>query len=337
MAYPLDQVIDFTPLIELEPTLPTLIDSLDLFSTEYHATDNVELARQSNSDSVIPARERGGERNWNAKSNPDWKVVKVPFFPLDHNIKAADVQSFRTYADPTYQGGLRTPEEVIQRYTADIRRKQALTKERILSSAVQGFQYVGSDAGNNFSNQNYNYNWYDVWGQTQRSIAIDFASTTVNPATVIEAEGRAYIEDEKGDGSTSTTIIALCGRNFFANLVGNAFVQASYQFYMGTPNILRDRVGGNNDVRAFDYMGVTYMVDPHNNIGADEAYLIPQGIPQMFQAHYAPADHVDYANTVAQDSYMFMLTQGRTIQLQSEFSLLAANTRPELVVKLTTA
>ena len=51
----------------------------------------------------------------------------------------------------------------------------------------------------------------------------------------------------------------------------------------------------------------------------------------------APADTPELANTVARDLYTFMVSEHRTVQLQSEFSLLAVNTRPELVVKLTTA
>ena len=87
----------------------------------------------------------------------------------------------------------------------------------------------------------------------------------------------------------------------------------------------------------FEWNGVTYIEDIHGNIPAGEAYVLPMGIEGMFQAHYAPADTPELANTQARELYTFMISQHRTIQLQSEFSLLAVNTRPELVVKLTTA
>ena len=57
----------------------------------------------------------------------------------------------------------------------------------------------------------------------------------------------------------------------------------------------------------------------------------------MFQSFYAPADDVNYANTVAQEGYVFMTTEGRNLKLETEFSLLAVNNRPELVIKLIAA
>jgi hypothetical protein len=114
-------------------------------------------------------------------------------------------------------------------------------------------------------------------------------------------------------------------------------VRQAYQYFQGTPNLLRDRLSGNMDVQVFEWNGVTYIEDIHGNIPAGEAFVLPMGIPDMFQAHYAPADTPELANTVARELYTFMVSEHRTVQLQSEFSLLAVNTRPELVVRLTTA
>lgn len=332
MANILEQVIDFTPLIQLEETQPTLLSSLGLFDVQHHATTLVSIGRDTENDSLIPARERGGERNWLSMNKEKLAAVSIPFFPLDHNITAQDIQSFRTYMISGLDDNLRTEQEVVQRYLRKILRDQARTKEQIYAAAVQGYAYTGAGGSVNAA-----YNWYDVWGQTQQAITIDFTSATVDPTAVIEAEGRAYIEDSKGDGSNSTQLFALCGREFFAKLTRNAFVRSAYQFYQGTPNLLRDRISGNNDVQTFEFDGVMYMKDPYGFVASNEAYLFPNGIPNMFQAHYAPADHYQLANTVAQESYVFSydVQAKRTFSLESEFSLLGVNTRPELVVKMT--
>ncbi|MBS3973332.1 MAG: major capsid protein, partial [Actinobacteria bacterium] len=83
------------------------------------------------------------------------------------------------------------------------------------------------------------------------------------------------------------------------------------------------------------FNGVLYVEDPYGTIPTDEAYFFPRGIPNMFQAFYAPADTVSDANDVAQDFYMYMLQDHRTAHIETEFSLLAVNTRPELVVRST--
>ena len=328
----LDQVIDFSPMIELQDTPDTLIASLNLFDTYYHATTAIEIGKQKNADGLIPARERGGERNFLTMDAPSVKVFRIPFFPLDKNIKAQDIQSFRSFAMAGINDSLRTEAEVVNRYMTQIMRDVAKTKETIFADAVRGFAYNGPGGAANSA-----YNWYTEWNATQKVVPIDFASTTVSPAATVEQEARAYIIDEKQDGSTATRIVALASREFFASLVNSPFVRQAYQYFQGTPNLLRDRLNGNMDVQVFEWNGVTYIEDIHGNIPAGEAFVFPMGIPDMFQAHYAPADTPELANTVARELYTFMVSEHRTVQLQSEFSLLAVNTRPELVVRLTTA
>lgn len=335
----LDQVVDLTPTLELVKSPNTLVASLGVFDTPvHHRTDAITVGRDQVKDGLIVARERGGERNWLTKSTPNLVPVRIPFFPLDHNIKAQDVQSFRTYASSTdlSADALRSLQEVVDRYTTQILRDVAKTKETILVQAIMGQAYVGTDA-DGFSNQNMNYNWYTVFGQTQHEVEVDFASNTVSPAAKIEQDARAYIIDNKLDGTAATRIVALCSREFFASLVNNVFVRQAYQYSQQSPNLLRDRLSGDNDVQVFEWNGVTYIEDIHGNIPATEARLFPMGIPNMFQQHYAPADTPELANTEALELYTFMISEHRVVQLQSEFSLLAVNTRPELVVRLTTA
>lgn len=331
-----DRKVDFTPLIELAPTQNTLISSLGIFESYNHATTEIRVDRDVSSDKLIPARVRGGERNWLTTPGLNGVAVTIPFFPLDHNIKAQDIQSFLDFLNPDADR-LTTQEQVVNRYLNQIRRNVAFTKERILADAVMGRAYVGQDA-DGFQSQNQNYNWYDVFGVTQQSISIDFTSTTVDPTEVIEAQARGYIIDNKQDGSTVSNIIALCGRQFFSRIISSPFVRSAFTYYQGTPNPIRDRIGGNLDARVWNFKGVTYIEDIHNNVPTNEAFVFPEGISNMFQEHFAPADAYAYANQLAQDFYLFLInTDWRVMSMQSEFGMLAVNTRPELVVRLTTA
>lgn len=65
--------------------------------------------------------------------------------------------------------------------------------------------------------------------------------------------------------------------------------------------------------------------------------MMPRGISEMFQLHYAPADTVVDANTPAQELYIWYKYSSffRTEKIETETSFLAINTRPELVIKLT--
>lgn len=324
-----DKFVDFTPILNLQERKPRVITSLNLFETDFHATEYVEVGREVSDTLIIPARERNGERNWLVTDRPNGKVFKIPFFPVDRNIKGVDIQSFRTLMDPNQQ--LDSLPAHVTRYTGKIQDAIDKTKEVIFTSAILGTAFTGATGSMNTA-----YNWYTEWNVTQLTVSVDFASTTINPAAVIEGEARGHIMDLKGDNTVSTNVIALCGRGFFSKLVNSNFIITAYQMYRDGVQPLRDRIGGNADYRQFDHMGVTYIEVDSPLIGTDEAFLLPTGISGMFQAHYAPADVVD-ANQLAVDQYLFMFEELRTVSLQSEFSLLAVNTRPELVVRLVAA
>ena len=82
---------------------------------------------------------------------------------------------------------------------------------------------------------------------------------------------------------------------------------------------------------------MTFIEDISGNIPDGEARLVPMGIDSMFQLHFAPADDLAEANTPAQELYMWYKHSAylREEKVESETSMLAVNTRPELVVKVT--
>lgn len=335
-----DKVIDFTPMIELVDTPNTLISSMNIFDTYRHATTLQEIVRTTSGDALIPARERGGERNWMTQTGYDVRPVRIPFFPLDHNIKAADVQDFRAFLSTT-DTVLESTQSVVSRYVETAMRNAAYTKEAILANALMGRQYVGVDR-DGFSNENFNYDYYTLWGVTQETADVDFTSTTIDPTDVIEEEVRAYMIDTIKDGSSVTDMVVVCGRSFFSKLITSPYIRTIYAAAVAAgrnPNLLFDRVGGSLNARTFEFRNVTYVEDIHGNVPTSEAYAFPRGVANMFQAHYAPADHYSYVNQIGQDYYQFLIQDeaNRVLRLQTEFSLLGMNTRPELVVKLSDA
>ena len=54
----------------------------------------------------------------------------------------------------------------------------------------------------------------------------------------------------------------------------------------------------------------------------------------MFQLHYAPADTIEDANEIAREAYIWLEETRRTAKVESETSVVAVNTRPELVVSV---
>ncbi len=332
MARYLDnQFYDLSPLIDITTRREGVIESLNLFDVNYDTSTTVRVQRQVDQQVLIEARQRQGERNWIGGNRPSEKALIVPFFPVDANIKAVDIQNFTSLLELGTDAPL-TVQTAVQTKLKQIREAEATTKERIFTEAVMGRSYAGITA----SNLDEHYDYYQVWGQTQTEVAIDFTSTTDNPIDVVEQRIRGHIIDNKGTGTNFTDVVAICGRRYFQSMISNNWTRAAYQGIAGA-NPLRDRIGGNADSRSWYFNGVLYIEDKSGTVPADEAYFVPTGIANMFQAFYAPADSVDAANQTAQEFYMYMLQDHRTAHIETEFSLLAVNTRPELVVKSTIA
>lgn len=326
-GYLQNQFYDLTPLIEITERKPGIVESLDLFSVDYNRSTTARVERILDDKVLIEARQRQGERNWITSKQGEEKAFIIPFFPVDANIKAVDIQNFTDLLNLGSDAPA-TLQQAVNRKLMQIRNAESVTKERIFTEAVMGRSYAGITA----DNANEHYDYYSTWGVTQKVVDVEFTSTTINPIDTIETEIRGYIIDNKGTGTAVTDIVALCGRQYFQALVSNSFTRAAYTGIAGANNPLRDRIGGNSDARSWYFNGVLYVEDPYGTIPTDQAYFFPRGIPNMFQAIYAPADTVADANDVAQEFYMYLTQDHRTAHVETEFSLLAVNTRPELVV-----
>lgn len=319
-------VLDYTGLIELTPFTPRLITAMDLFTQNFGRTTVAEALRINEKSETFPARQRSGERNYVGSEIVARSLFNIPFFPLDRQISPNDVQNFKAY------GTVDTPATVeahVQRVLRRLRNYHANLKETAQVKAIMGTSYAPEDA-------TAQYNYYDVWGLTQTVVPVDFTDPTIDPADVIESEARAEIIENSGINAGSYSIVALCGRKFFQGIINHPIIQSAYMFYQSGQEPLRLRLSGNVNNRMFEHKGVLYIEDIGGEVPTTEAYVFPEGIDDMFQLHYAPADTIEEANQVAQELYLFYKESSyhRQRKLESETSFLAINTRPEAVVKV---
>ena len=77
-------------------------------------------------------------------------------------------------------------------------------------------------------------------------------------------------------------------------------------------------------------VGTIAFIDP------DTAYVVPEGVPDMFITRFAPADHVDAVNTLGLPYYTSqeILRHGKGVELLSQSNPLSLNTRPAAVIRL---
>ena len=167
----------------------------------------------------------------------------------------------------------------------------------------------------------YTVNLATQWGVTATTANVDFTADAVNPAQIIEKQGREVIQTKAADTNDAYQIICICGSGWFNGLINHPLVQNAWDKYPSSQEPLRQRLGGNLINRSFDYQGVTYLEDATSGqIARGDAYVLPLGIADMFQLHYAPADVEELANTVAQEQYIFEVSDHRKTKLETETS-----------------
>lgn len=315
---------DFTPMTALVERNTNLLQELGLFETIFGKTTVAVVERETEASDTISAKERGGDRNYAGKNTAQTEYFPIPFYPLDFKQTAADLQDFREFATSdtplTANSGLA---KALKRITLS----HDKLKTQVMYNALKGTTSGGGQ---------YTINLATKWGVTATTANVDFTDDTVNPAQIIEKNGREVIQTKAQNAADSYQVICICGSGWFNGLINHPLVQNAWDKYPSSQEPLRARLGGNLINRSFDYQGVTYLEDATSGqVARGDAYILPLGIDDMFQLHYAPADVEELANTVAKDQYIFEVKTHRNTKLETETSFQALCNRPELVIKST--
>lgn len=141
--------------------------------------------------------------------------------------------------------------------------------------------------------------------------------------------------------------VMLCGKNYF-NAVRNLEAQVDLArekigtdlAQEGVPVMSDANYGNVRWIRGTD--GVLYIkydasIIGTRLIGANDAYLIPQGVQNMFSIELAPALTLDTVNKEAQAMYMWSEESRREAAFEFESNRLYVNRLPQLIRKFTAA
>ena len=325
-------LLDYSEEINLIPKVWSLVSGLGLFEEKPIKTTvaQVEFVQEVLSDITSQTR-ASGTRNQAGQETAVVKNLNVPFFPLDRNITAADIQNFRAYGTGATE---KTLVEEIARIMTRVRGSHAQLREKAMALAIQGVGFEGAGVGAD-------YDYYTECGRTQEAITIDF-TTIADPTVAVEEARRTIIRNAQDNtgSNASYDLIAICGEDFFSVLIAHSAVEDAYRYFESQQEPLRKRLGmGSEDssVRVFRHKGVTYIEDLSGNFDAGEMFMFPRNVPDMFRMYISPANTPDYANTLGLPVYLWYKedTFNRLYKVESESSFLCVNTRPELVVKAT--
>lgn len=322
------ELIDLTDKVNKIPRTPTVFDQLLNISDESVSTTTVQVDVVQRNLDLMVAQRRGGERTNLKNASYITKSFVAPFFTLDGAIKPTDLQNLRQAGTAN---DVETVDNVRMNIMEDTRRYHKALRQKAVAEAIKGLSYVGNDLYPV-------YNYYTEFGETQSTVPFDFTSATMDPLKQAEI-ARRVIVDNAQDGSSSYQIIALCGYKFFDGLLANPAFREAYQSYLNGAQPLRDRMGGNSNIRQMTFGNVVYVDVSSEKLGGasllgdNDAYMLPVGMQGMFRAFYAPGDLISEVNKPGKELYMIEKRDYRSVKMETETAFIVVNTLPKLVVK----
>lgn len=324
-----------TEAINIPPYKTGRAAQLGIFKDTPIATTYVRLGVEEQELTVIPARERGGESNFNMRGDRSFVQFDIPHFPLDDAITPADIQNLTAWGGSTME----TLEDVYNTRLETMRGKHDLTHSYLDWGALNGLVMDGEGK--------ILLNLYDKFDLTENSVdfALDGLETDISAKN---REVKALIRKELR-GTAATGLRVLAGKNFFDRYVEHPRVLEALRDYPGnTANPARDEIED-----TFTYAGLTlerideeYKVRMANGtltskkaVPDNEAIVVPLGTP-FFKRYIAPPDTLSGANRrPPPDTKVFVSTEdlphdkGREIHTES--NVLPICIRPQLLVRLT--
>lgn len=313
-----------TAAINETPYVPGRLGALGLFDNDGINTTHLSIEKDGATLALVPAADRGAPGLQVGKDARSLIPFNTLHLPQESTIMADEIQGLRAF-------GSETEVEAVANYVAKRqakhRRQLDATMEHLKIGAVKGI-IMDADGTSPLVNT---FTSFGI-SQTTHSLVLGTAGTKVR-SKVLEMLDK--IEDQLG-GVSFTGVRVLCGRNYFKNFVGHQSVQDAYARWMNGAGLRDDVRGG------FEFGGAVFeqyrgQVGSTKFIGDDEAYAVPEGVPDLFIGRFAPANYMETVGTNGLPYYTKAepLSMNKGMKLESQSNPLFLCTRPNAVVKLT--
>lgn len=320
------KVVSLTKAIEDTPHQPGRIGQLGIFNEEGISTTSVSIEKIGSTISLVPAGTRGQSGKVYGNDKPQMLPFTCIHLPQRAAINADEVQNLRAFGS---ESEVETAERLMNRKLAKMRRDIDTTLEYQRIGAIKG-SIVDADGATEL------VNLHTAFGtsQTSHNLVLGTAGTKVRVKVV---EAKRKMEAALG-GLTYTGARVLCSASFFDSFVGHGAVEAAYDRWMNG-EFLRDDVRG-----GFYYAGV-FWEEYRGQVGATkfiadgEAWMVPEGVPDLFVTHFAPADYMETVNTLGVAYYAKQEPKpmNKGIDIEAQSNPIHLCTRPTVPVKLLAA
>lgn len=319
-------LVSLTKSINEQPHVPGRIGELGLFSEEGVNTVTVSVEKLGDTLALVPAGERGKPAE-NVKGDKRTMVdFRTIHLPQRSSIGADEVTGVRAF-------GSESELETIQGVVA-----KRLGKHRTALDATIEYQRIGAIKGQILDSDGSTVlvNIFDRFGLTQQSKVMAL-STDATKVRVKINEAKRLMEDALGNAVYRSARV-LCSASFFDAFISHPNVEKFYLNWQAAADQRGDVRSGFlfGDVFWEEYRG---KVGSTSFIGDGDAYLVPEGVPDLFVTNFAPADYVETVGTIGLPYYskQELLPMGKGVALESQSNPISLCTRPRASIKLSVA
>lgn len=317
-----------TAAINNQPYRPGQVSASGLFEEDSVTTVNISIEYKDGKLGLVNTSERGGSGD----TTDDEKRRKVPFlidhYQRDDDIFADEVQGVRAF-------GSENEAEILEervnsragRHAADL----TMTLEHQRVGALKGI--VTEKSGSVLHDL---YNIFSIAVPSPISLELDVEATNVGK--LVQDVGYSIEDDLDG---ASDGLHAFTGRDFHRFLWWHKSVVDTRLNHSGA-SVLRAPVPDTFDfgpitferyktgAKATADLGAAY-------IAADEARVVPKGVPGLFITRFAPGDYIETINTPGLPFYSRATEKpnGKGYDLEVQMNAISLCTNPAVLRKLT--
>lgn len=322
-------VVALTDAINKPVFAPGRLGQMGLFTERGVSTTTIVLEQKAGQLILISPTPRGGPGVTLDKKKADSRAIIVPHFEINDAIYADEVQGVRQWGT---ENQLMTVMGMVSDRIAQHVPSHEVTLEYQRMGAVKGvITYADGSTTDLFA----------FFGISQDAeLAFDLTNKA-NGTLRKFIQGLIRQVSTNLDGLPFTGIRALCGDNFFDDLLSNAEVRASFLNQPGADKLRDPYVNfGGQTYGQFEFGGVVWenyrgYVGGTSFIDPDKCHLYPVGVPNLFRTYFGPADYIETVNTMGKKLYLkqYRMDNDKGVNLDSQMNALSLCTRPKALLK----
>jgi len=315
---------EMTAAINEIPHLPTMLGDDGLFEYGGVSLLTVQVEKQGTTLDLVASKARGAAGSAVGRMSRNLRPFNLVHLPLNDAILADEVQGVRQFGTD----GMPTPLEQRRMEVMSIGvRRFDKTAEFHRVGALKGIVYDADGT-------TVLHDFFTEFGVSQQTLSFELDVTTTEVRSVCDT-ALDLIEDELG-GTPWTDVVAYCGRDFWKALITHKSVketflnQAQASQLRGDPRMTLDF----GDITWKKYRGAA---NGSQMIAANEAYIVPRGVPGLLVGRFGPADYIETVNTPGLPLYAkgIPMRNGKGWDIEMQSNMIHLLTRPRAVIKAT--